>query len=126
MYRAGVDNPTLVDVLAAQPLHTQHLPAAAGRPANDALTDLLQRIVDSLEKAELPAGDAGRTFDGLLGLLIGHLIVQANRPSSPPEPATHGRQMTDPPPSVHHNLQVFLRGALCAGDRKTAHENQGP
>lgn len=121
VYHAGADNPALLEVLAAQPLRAEDLPAA--RPgAGDLLTDLLDRILDVLDQARLPAADLAHTFRGLIGIVAGFLVAQVDGLSTPPgQPTRHAQpsrlaavqpilQATSPAEGVYYSLKVFLRG----------------
>lgn len=121
-YRAGVDNPVLFEVLAAEPLRVDQLPT--GDPeAGSAVIGLLEQIFVLLREASLPAAQIAHTFRGLLGLIIGFIVVQVDGLplTTPTTRTTQARasrlaaieptlQATDPADGVRFNLELVIDG----------------
>lgn len=123
-YRAGVDNPALLEVLAAEPLRKEELPA--GDPdAGAAVTGLLEQIITLLRKGRLPAPQLAHTFRGLIGLIIGFILVQVDGLPLTGQPnytdqADNSRlaaieptlRASDPAEGVKFNLELVLDGLI--------------
>ena len=124
-YQAGVDNPALLEVLAAEPLRQQELPA--GEPdAGAAVISLLEQILTLLRQASLPDPQLAHTYRGLISLVIGFIVVQVNGlpltgEAAHTNPATDSSRLSaleptlrnsDPAEGVRFNLELLLTGLV--------------
>ena len=97
LYQAGVDNPALVDVLAAAPL-----PVSTSGPSTDRLVEVLRRIRGLLERAPLTEHDLPPAFHGLIGVVIGAWVRATVQRPIPPEQGE----------DVQTGLMMFLHGIV--------------
>lgn len=121
-YRAGVDNPALFEVLAAEPLRQEELPVGDS-DAGSAVIGLLEHIITLLRQSSLPDPQLAHTFRGLIGMII---VVQVNGlpltgEADRTDPAADGGRLAaleptlrhaDPAAGVRFNLQLVLDGLV--------------
>src|ERR1700712_2287257 len=76
-YRAGVENPAVLHILASDPAtYVTHGTADTPPPAAAASISLLEDLLELLSEAQLPMKERVRVFRGLISLVVGFIAVQ--------------------------------------------------
>ncbi|SDP38355.1 DNA-binding transcriptional regulator, AcrR family [Nakamurella panacisegetis] len=116
LYQAGLDNPVLFEVLAAEQLRPRTLISAPD--AGGAVMRLLESILRMLAEAGLSGPQMVHAFRGLLGIIVGFLVAQVDGlPTARAQTTASGRlgplglfDAIDPAEGVSYAVDLFLAG----------------
>ena len=88
-FHAATRNPAVLPVLASEPLHPETLPAARGTGGPS--LELLEQVLQQLQRGQLPADVQVHAFRGLVGLTMGFIAGQVDEllPSPTAAAQTH-------------------------------------
>jgi AcrR family transcriptional regulator len=128
-FLAAIENPAVLPVLAAEPLHPGTLPAARGTGGPS--LGLLEQVLEQLERGHLPADVQVHAFRGLIGVTTGFIAGQVGgllpAPTTTDQPTTDDQQrraaaaplltsitpalkVQDPAAGLRFTLELYVAG----------------